>query len=199
MQTHPNTSKGKGLKPDVQAETYRLKRRYACYLQRAKGLDSKTIDHRLKAIDHFLDVQGSAGLEKFNGKLAMGYVDFMLNMRSKRTGQTRNLATVAAELGCLKDFLIWLNGQPGYKRCYCFEDVEYLSLNRKDLRAALANTNMTCPSMVECKKTFSNMPSDTEVAMRNRALFALLMLTGARIDALTTLQLGHVSIHEKVL
>jgi integrase/recombinase XerC len=51
-------------------------------------------------------------------------------------------------------------------------------------------------SVEQCAHAFNSMPSATLTQRRNRAAFALLMLTGARDGALASLRLKHVDLIE---
>ena len=175
-------------------EIHRLKRQYDCHLRRAKGLNEKTVEHCLNAIDKFARFLGETPLKKFCPNIAMDYVDYAIDFQNPRSGKKRQVTTVVAELNRLKIFLIWLHSQPGYKSRIRHHDIEYLSVNRKDLRAAKGQKQKSCPSVPECLRVFQRMPRETEVEMRDRALFALLMLTGARIDAAVTLQVRHINL-----
>ena len=55
---------------------------------------------------------------------------------------------------------------------------------------------MPCPSMEAAFHAFQAMPSSSEVERRDKALFAFLMLTGARIGAVASLKLKHVNLLE---
>ena len=48
------------------------------------------------------------------------------------------------------------------------------------------------PSLEQARKAILRMPSSTDVELRNRALIACLLLTGARVAALTSFKLRHV-------
>jgi integrase len=194
MTTDPYTLNTFPTASDNLIEFHRLKRRYEIHLKRARGLDQKTIEHSLSAAAKLFSFLEDKSLKSFSTLVAMMYVDYALGVKNTRTGKKRALVTVIAELNRIKDFLIWLQSQPGYKSRISYSDIQYLNVNRKELRAARAATRKSQPSIVDCRVTFERMPKGTEVEMRNRALFALLMLTGARIDALVTLQVRHLNM-----
>ena len=90
----------------------------------------------------------------------------------------------------------WLASQPGYKSRITYADVEYFNNNRKDAAAAHASRPVAYPSLDQCAHAFRHMPDGNEVERRDRAIFAALMLTGARDGALASLRLGHVDLIE---
>lgn len=116
--------------------------------------------------------------------------------KSRRTGEPLAAATIDATLRMLKLFFEWLAWQTGYKSRINYDDAEYFNNNAKDARIAHAKQEIPYPSMEQCAHAFKMMPGETLIERRNRAGFALLMLTGARDSALTSLQLKHVDLIE---
>ncbi|PIB26469.1 hypothetical protein BFP76_11165 [Amylibacter kogurei] len=194
MASYPRISNNTPPASTSFVEIHQLKRKYECHLRRAQGLSTTTIDRRLANIDKLADFLGKASIKTFSASVAIKYVDQALAYKNARTGKQRALTTVVSELNHLKKFLIWLHSQPGYKSRIRITDIQYLSVNRKDLRAARAKLKKGQPSIIECRVAFDRMPKETEAQMRDRAMFAMLMLTGARIDALVTLQIRHLNL-----
>lgn len=194
MTTDPRTFTMSPVASAASVEIHQLKRGYERHLIRAKGLDSKTVEHRLSAIDKLAKFLGANSIKTFSAVVAIKYVDHALQLKNARTGTQRALTTVTAELNRVKDFLIWLHSQSGYKSRIRHDDIQYLTVNRKELRAARHAVRKSQPSIVDCRLAFERLPRRTDVQRRDRALFALLMLTGGRIKALVAMQLRHVNI-----
>ena len=68
--------------------------------------------------------------------------------------------------------------------------------DRKNARIAHAQRPKPYPTPAQCQRAFEAMPEATETQMRNKAAFALFMLSGARIKAISTLRLKHIDLDE---
>jgi integrase len=91
-------------------------------------------------------------------------------------------------------FLNWLADQPGYKSKITRTDIDYLSPDRKSDAARRNSCWKPHPSPAQVAKVLSNMPTETVLQRRDRALFAFLFLTGSREGAAITIRLGHVDL-----
>lgn len=96
----------------------------------------------------------------------------------------------------VKAFVQWLAGQSGYKSRIAYADAEYFNLSKKDARIAHTSRDAFFPTMEQCNHAFNNMPSVSKIERRDRALFAFLMLTGARDGAIASLRLKHIDLVE---
>ena len=142
---------------------------------------------------------GCKSFKTFHRHWAKKYKTYLSSARHHRTKKPLGLATRDARLRHAKGLLKWLASQPGYKSRISFSDVEYFNNKAKDARAAHAQRPAVYPSMEQCAHAFRNMPSDTDIQRRDRAAFALLMLTGARDSALAALRLQHVDLVERLI
>ena len=142
---------------------------------------------------------GCKSFKTFHRDWAKKYKTYLSSARHHRTKKPLGLATRDARLRHAKGLLKWLASQPGYKSRISFSDVEYFNIKAKDARAAHAQRPAVYPSMEQCAHAFRNMPSDTDIQRRDKAAFALLMLTGARDSALASLRLQHVDLVERLI
>ncbi|MEM1381753.1 MAG: site-specific integrase [Pseudomonadota bacterium] len=69
----------------------------------------------------------------------------------------------------------------------------------KDVAAAGAYTERPYPSMEQALHAFRQMPKATLIDRRNRAIFALLLMTGIRDTALTSLSLKHLDLTARAI
>jgi integrase len=97
-------------------------------------------------------------------------------------------------LRLVKVFVQWLAGQPGYKSRITYADAEYFNLNRKDARIAHTHRGTPFPTMEQCRHAFALLPNGTEIEKRDRAIFAFLMLTGARDGAVASVRLKRINL-----
>ncbi|WP_417620972.1 site-specific integrase [Parasphingorhabdus sp.] len=118
---------------------------------------------------------------------------------SVQTGKPLSRATVHSTLSALKAFFIWLAGQPGYKSKLAYDDAQYFNLSDKDVRIAKASRQKPVPTLEQIHHVLASMPADSDIELRNRALIALAILTGARDGALSSLRLKHIDLAEGVV
>jgi integrase len=103
-------------------------------------------------------------------------------------------STVDANLRLVKAFFHWLVSRAGFKRVLSYADVEYFNNTRKAGRVAHTQRQIPYPSMQQAAHAFQAMPFGTEFEKRDKGLFALFMLTGARDGAVASLKLKHVNL-----
>ena len=111
-----------------------------------------------------------------------------------RTGERLSKSTVLATVRDLRTFFLWLAREPGFRSHIEYGDADYFNLSEKDVAVARARRERDVPSIEQCQHALAAMPADTLHARRDRALFALALITAARINALASFQLRHVNI-----
>ncbi len=177
-------------------ENERIKRRYTAYLKGPKGRDEKTINKVAAAIRKFEDSTGYKPFKKFHIDQGGKFRVYLEKAKNPRTKRPLSHATIDATLRLVKTFFLWLSEQPGYKSRISYTDAEYFNNNRKNARIAHTQRTTAYPSLEQCKRAFEAMPEADETQMRDKAAFALTMLSGARIKAVSTLRLKHIDIEE---
>lgn len=180
-------------------ENERIKRAYHIFLAEARRCDQTTC---LKSADAILRFEKSTGYKSFKAfhiEQVRKFKQSLNRAESEKTGKPLSKATISGILRSNKAFFEWLSQRPGYKSRIAFQDAEYLNQNAKDARVAHAQRPSTFPTLAQCRHAFDNMPESSEVERRNKAFFACLMITGARIGALSTLRLKHVDLVEGMI
>jgi len=172
----------------------RIKRDYFRYLKDARGRDDTTIDAAAKAISRFEETTGAKDFKRFHIEQAMAFKRKLAEANSARTGERLAKATVHSTLRDLKAFIEWLSHQPGFKNRIAYGDAEYFSLSDKDTAIARARREKKVPTLEQVERVLDLMPAATLIERRDRALVALAAITGARVNALASFQLGHVNI-----
>jgi len=175
-------------------ENERIKRHYLQFLREAKRSDMATVDKASEAILRFERSTGFKPFKRFHIEQAITFKRHLSNEKNARTGATLSKATVDSTLRMVKAFILWLAGQPGYKSRIAYADAEYFNLNAKDARIAHTARDTIYPTPEQCRHAFAQMPSATPLQRRDKALFAFLMLTGARDGAIASLRLKHVDL-----
>jgi integrase/recombinase XerD len=172
----------------------RIKRQYLQYLREAKGRDDTTVTKAAEAILRFERSTNYKTFKLFHIEQAVTFKGRLEAEKNSRTGKPMSKATIDATLRAVKAFFSWLAGQQGYKSRISYSDAEYFNLNTKDARVAHEERESPYPTMEQCRHAFGQMPSATPLERRNKALFAFLMLTGARDGAVASLRLKHINL-----
>ncbi len=175
-------------------ENERIKRRYLQFLREAKRSDPATVDKAADAILRFERGAGFKPFKRFHIEQAVSFKRQLEAARNERTGAPLSKATIDGTLRAVKAFILWLAGQPGYKSRIAYADAEYFNLNAKDARIAHADRDTPFPTMEQSRHAFGQMPGVTALQRRDKALFAFLMLTGARDGAIASLRLRHIDL-----
>lgn len=175
------------------AENERLKQRYVDYLREAKGQDEKLLDKVRAALVKFEESTKFRLFKKFHIDQARQFKD-ALGRAKNANGKPLALTTTDATLRLVKGFFHWLAGQQGFKKVLSYSDAEYFNNNRNDARAAHAQRTVRYPSTQAAHYAFQAMSEQTEIERRNKAMFAFLLITGARIGAVSSLRLKHINL-----
>lgn len=178
----------------VNGSNERIKRDYVEYLKEAKGQDQKSIDKALAAILKFEESTKFKPFKKFHREQAREFKDALAKASNPRTGAPISLSTISTTLGLVKGFFFWLVRRPGFQKVLGYADVEYFNNNRKDNRAAHAERSIPFPSTKAAYHAFQAMPDGTEMQRRDKAIFAFVIITGARAAAVASLRLKHINL-----
>jgi integrase len=176
------------------ANNERTKRRYFSYLKEAKRHSEGTVDSVAKALDRFETYTDHRDFKKFHFEQAIAFKKHLSEQRNQQTGDKLSKATLYSTLSNLKRFFQWLSEQPGYKSRLQYCNADYFNLSDKEMRVATARREQKAPTLEQIKHVISNMPGDTEIERRNRALIAFTLLTGARDGAIASMKLKHVDL-----
>ena len=172
----------------------RIKREYFQYLVEAKGRDEATVDAVAKSIARFEETTRAKDFKRYHREQALAFKAKLSQALNARTGERISKATMLSTLRDLKTFFFWLAHMPGYKSQIPYTESDYFSLSDKDVMVARARREKRVPSPGQVDHVLAAMPADTLLARRDRALVAFAALTGARVGALASFQLGHVDL-----
>lgn len=178
------------------AANTRIKREYFHYLKEARRRDEQSIDQVAKALARFEEVTGHKDFKRFHREQAVAFKKRLGAEKNARTGKPLARATVHSTLSALREFFIWLAGQPGYKSRIAYCDADYFNLSEKDVRIAKAAREKPVPTLEQVHLVLATMPTETDIEKRNCALIALALLTGARAAALASLKLKHIDLEQ---
>lgn len=182
------------MKPNANNE--RIKRAYCDYLRDAMGRDEATIDRVVASIARFEASTKSKDFKRFHRAQAVAFKRHLAETGNSRTGERLSKSTVFATVRDLRAFFLWLAREPGFRSHIDYGDADYFSLSEKDVAVARARRERDVPSLEQCRQALAAMPATTLLDRRDRALFALAIITAARIGALASFRVGHIHVTE---
>ncbi|WP_319825809.1 tyrosine-type recombinase/integrase [Thalassovita sp.] len=174
----------------------RIKRRFLEYRKYARQLSEKTLDREIAALERFDVWNGRKDFAKFHIEWAMGFRAHLEQAKSG-TGKPLGKSTMRAIMATLREFVLWLSQQEGFRSKIRASDAEYFNLSRRDEAEARAAPHRAAPSVNQAQRALALMPDGTPRQMRDKAVFALLCLTGIRVAALISLRVKHIDLDEK--
>lgn len=181
------------------AQNTRIKREYFHYLKEARRRDVASIDQVAKALARFEDATGHKDFKRFHREQAVAFKRRLDSEKNVRTDKPLARATVHSTLSALREFFIWLAGQPTYKSKIAYADADYFNLSEKDVRIAQAYREKPVPTLDQVHHVLATMPDRADIEKRNRALIATALLTGARGAALASLKLKHIDLEQRCI
>lgn len=174
-------------------------RNYCEFLKEAKRQSDASVDGVTKAINRFEEYTKYKDFKQFHYQQAVGFKKHLMSQKNVATDEPLSKATLHTTLRHLKAFFQWLAQESGYRSRINYSDTEYFNLSEKDARIANAKRKRPVPTIEQVTKILEVMPSVTNVEMRDRALVAFTLLTGARDSAIASLRLKHIDIAEQSL
>lgn len=176
-------------------ENERIKHKYLIFLEEAKRQNVASVDAVAKALSRFDEYNKFCNFKRFHFKQAVGFKSHLSKQDNRQTGKKLSKATLNSTLRYLKDFFQWLALQTGYKSRISYTDAEYFNLSEKDTRIATAKRQKPVPTIEQIIHVIESMPVESDIDMRNRALIAFILLTGARDSAVASMKIKHVDLN----
>lgn len=177
------------------AQNERMKREYARFKRDADSKDNKTVDAIGVSIARYESYTKLKDFGSFNKNQAIAFKAHLADHLSPITEKPLALATQLSTLKDLQGFFKWLAYQPGYKAKIHMPDIAYLNMGDRKTRVAKSSGAVAYPSLEQVRHVIAQMPVTTDLEKRDRALIAILMLTGVRDSALISLKLKHFDTH----
>lgn len=174
-------------------------RSYCVFLKEAKRHSDASVDGVTKAINRFEEYTKYKDFKQFHFQQAVGFKKHLMAQKNVVTDKPLSKATLNTTLCHLKAFFQWLALQSGYRSRINYSDTEYFNLSEKDARIANAKRKRPVPTVEQVNQVLEAMPCMTSVEMRDQALVAFTLLTGARDSAVASLKLKHIDIAEQSL
>jgi site-specific recombinase XerD len=170
----------------------RAKYEYFQMQRHVNGKSDNTISGEERMLAKFEKFAKLKSFTRFNRNVAIAFKEYLFE-------QELSHSTILRHMEVCKTFFSWLQSQPGYKRALKADDAQYFSLTEKEKRAATSIPPCKFPTLRDVLLAVRTMPSSTAIEKRNRAMIALVGITGIRISALISLQLKHLDIDERLV
>ncbi|MEL7274531.1 MAG: tyrosine-type recombinase/integrase [Pseudomonadota bacterium] len=183
--------------PRTNPKNVRITQAYLTFLEEAKQNATKTTDQVAAAIALFEKSTKGRDFAAFHLEQARAFKRQQYETTNAKTGKPLAKATIRSRLLHLKAFFLWLAGQPGYKSKIKYADADYFNPSANDTRIATARREKPVPSLEQIRMAIEAMPTETLIHQRNRAIMALAILTGARDDALASLNIEHCDLTQR--
>ena len=176
-----------------------LKRRFYEWLKTSKGFSEETIKCYEKAIWLWEDFTNKDDFGSFNKTIAGAFKGWLRNKKKINSQESISISYCYDILRFIKTFFDWLSKQAGYKSKINQTAIDYFNLTRKEVREATQPKSVKYPVLDDIKQVIENIKGKTEIEKRDKALFSLAFLTGARISAIMTLPMKSFNRNSLVL
>jgi site-specific recombinase XerC len=115
----------------------RIKRRFLEYRKFAGQLSEKSLDREIAALERFDVWNGRKDFSHFHIEQAMGFRKHLEQVKSA-SGKPLGKSTLRAILASMREFILWLSQQDGFRSRIRPADAEYFKLSRRDEAEARA-------------------------------------------------------------
>ncbi|MGZ3304845.1 MAG: tyrosine-type recombinase/integrase [Asticcacaulis sp.] len=175
----------------------RIIRQYLTYLEDAKRMNTRSVDQVAAALAEFQVSTGYKDFALFHTEQARKFKRDLSDALNPATGKPLAKATIYSRLMALKTFFRWLAGQPGYKSKLTYSDADYFNPSNHDTHIAKAVSEKRISTLDQIRHVLSVMRATTDMEMRDRAVVAFALLTGARDNAIASIRIGHVDLKRR--
>lgn len=179
------------------ADNERIKRKYLIFEAEARQQSEASIDSIAKSIARFEEYTKWRDFKRFHYEQAIGFKRHLSKQLNQATGKSLSKSTIRGVLAQVAKFFQWLSQQPGYKSRVTYSDAEYFKLSAKEARIATATKPTSAPTVDQIEAVVGGMPTETDIQLRDRALIAFTLLSGARDGAIASLKMRHINMEER--
>lgn len=180
-------------------ENERIKRQYLIYLEEARRMKPESVDQVAAAIADFEASTRYKDFKTFRIEQARSYKARLSIQINPKTGRPLAKSTIHSRLMALKAFFIWLAGHHGYRSKLTYADAEYFNPSAADSRVARAVRQRPVPTVEQILSVLRAMPATTEIELRDRAVIAFTLLSGARDSAIASMKIKHVDLERRTV
>lgn len=168
------------------------------WLTYAGRYDVKTIDRHLSAIRYFEGILAGKPFSKLTREDVAKVRDDLKRRANVSASDSLSASSIKHTISHLSAFLDWLFSQDGFKALP--SDLQgYLKLPKAVLASAARVKQKDYPTLAEAELLLGNMPSDSLIDQRSKAIFALAFLGALRADTLISLRIKHIDIPRRLI
>ena len=178
------------------AKNERVKREYFEWEKEANGKSPQTIDNIRTALYLFEKSTNFKDFATLNKDSIVVFKKELMKKENRKTNKPVSKTYLLHTAKHLIDFFKWLSCQSGYKKKIHIPDIAYFNLSDKDIQIAHSPSSKKFPTINQIECVIKQMPTETEIQKRKRALIAFLILTGVRVNAIASLKIKHVFLDE---
>ncbi len=194
--TYPRDKESIHMTISIQNEV--MKKRYSEFLRCAKQLSPLTVQCKLKSLYRFDDFCKNSEYKAFNKQMAKGFQDHLHKLSTKKEGISAS--TTYQSLKDVQEFLFWLSDKSGYKSKLHVEDIQYLNPSRALTQMMNNRLPRAYPAnLTYLKRLVLSIKGQGELELRDRAIIAVLIMTGIRAESLATLSVDCVDMDRWII
>lgn len=163
----------------------RVKYQYRVYLKRVLRKDGDTVLKASEYLRVFEVFTNFDGFETYNEARADKFIDHLFD-------ESYSPSFINNALRELKEFLTWLQRQKGYRSKIKYDDIGALNTTNNQRRAAKSTGYKKSYTYEQMIQTIRQMPQETMIQRRNKAIISLNALCGLRISELRTVKMRNL-------
>ena len=174
-------------------ENVEIIRKYFIHIHKGIGYKKSTTNSKIRDVTEYERYLNGLDFRRLTEQIAIDYQNLL--RERKWQGKEVSLKTIGQKLSAIIEFYNWLMIQPGYKSKVHQPSIIYFGLPLGERNAIKTQENLKLyPSLEHILNLVESIIGDSEVAMRDRALISLLLLSGIRVKTITTLEIGDFDI-----
>lgn len=182
---------GRVIPPATNKINKRWLARYPHFLLENPGYGEKTVDEHLRSLAHASAVADHTTFTHYSIQLVVR-VKKTLGARLDGDVAVLSRSTIHRALNHCRMFFEWLERHDGVR--WEPDLPGYFRPSKQERRLAAQAVKETELTFTQAANLFRVMPASTAIEMRNRAIIAMLIMTGIRVDALASLRGKHVDV-----
>lgn len=173
---------------NLNIENERTKRKHVYWLQHAKRFSESTIQAIERAIAEWERYTHGRDFRRITPKQAGQFSEWLSD--SSSTGRQLSAATRYQMVRLVRSFYLWLAAQPGRNSKLILNALSYLTVNRETVAEATSPGKRKIPTLSYVRRLVDSIVVANEVDLRDRAIIAFMLCSGARAGAAASLSLG---------
>lgn len=172
--------------------TSRILYQYIRYLKEAKGRKDGTIKKAEQALNKwFLEAKGYSTNKPLHSDMIIIFKEHL--RKPKPDGSTLAPGTRADILLQIREFFQWLSIQPGYKSKINASVLSYFHPSPEESSYRKHHTSREYPTLHQVKIIVNSIELNSPLDARDQALIAFLLISGIRVDAAASLNIGSLN------